>query len=773
MAGSTRFQRDSSSKQLALMVGAVVALAAAMICANLLLAAIQAPNNPEPTASPGASAGLATATPVATNTAMETAIDTATPSGSSQAWTSIDFKRVSSAPFGKATTSSPSVVAWKGGYVAVGYSRDVDGQAGTFGGWTSTDAMSWQPVPDGTFPADGFDGQAAPCGSGVVAIVNGSANALAYFSVDGSSWTRTQTLADSFTSYPPRLAGTDAGAAVVLGGMWGSTSLWFTSDCGTWTQVSLPKGPDASITPTGVTVMDGGFLAYGALSPKDSVAATTGAAWWSTDGKNWTAESLPASPSLIYGGSVGAAASLEAQFQPGVVTDRWASSPDGATWQMAPATTVFPPTLGQAASDGNRIVVMGSADGKPPFGLWSSTDGADWQSLTIAGDPGAADGVLGDTDFFVLPGGVLRVSEAGVWYGAAGTGPMAASPRVAPTPLPSLPGTFPPTTTATWTGLTVRPLSRGPVGATSFAAWPGGYLAMADADVSSATPVAWVSRDGESWTPLPSATFGNATRLTAASCRDQILVAAGDAAGNTSVWRSSDGLTWQPSAAPPVQMNTESIAGNAGGAIALTADARVAYTTDCSTWQIVDPAQGSGVELGPIAASATTYLVSGCAPMSDKTAAAPPAGTSWWSTDGQHWHAASGGDCLLNMAAGSQGFVAQTRPMATPGTVGFVGSADGKTWSNRDDPLGYWSGGEGDGTALGSLTGDGNRILAYGTTQQSQVPAYWTSLDGRHWTDLRLVGDAPALPHDVTPVLLRNGVLFIGTQGTWFGAATH
>ena len=123
MAGSTRFQRDSSSKQLALMVGAVVALAAAMICANLLLAAIQAPNNPEPTSSPGASVGLATATPVATNTAMETAIDTATPSGSSQAWTSIDFKRVSSAPFGKATTSSPSVVAWKGGYVAVGYSR--------------------------------------------------------------------------------------------------------------------------------------------------------------------------------------------------------------------------------------------------------------------------------------------------------------------------------------------------------------------------------------------------------------------------------------------------------------------------------------------------------------------------------------------------------------------------------------------------------------------------------------------------------------------------
>jgi len=65
---------------------------------------------------------------------------------------------------------------------------------------------------------------------------------------------------------------------------------------------------------------------------------------------------------------------------------------------MAPPLR-FPPTLASGVGrESHRRHGLGRW--KPPFGLWSSTDGADWQSLTIAGDPGAADGVLGDTDFF-------------------------------------------------------------------------------------------------------------------------------------------------------------------------------------------------------------------------------------------------------------------------------------------------------------------------------------------------------------------------------------
>jgi len=762
MPGLPRFSHDSSTqKRLAGLALAGAALIAATICADLLLAARHdISSGPKPS-------GSAPATP-------SSAMASVTPSASSAAWTSIDFTRVAVAPFGKASTSSPSVVAWKGGYLAVGYSRDVDGQAGVFGGWTSTDATSWQPVQAGTFPADAFEGAAAPCGSGAVVVVNGSNSGLAYRTGDGRAWKQTQILSDGFTNYPPRLAGTDAGAAVVLGSAWGQTSLWFTQDCTTWTRVTLPQGAGGSITPTGVTTINGGFLAYGALSPKDPAAASVGAAWWSADGRTWTAASLPASPNLIYAGSNGAIADLEAQFQPGEVTDRWATSPDGSNWQAVSAATDFAPAFGQAASDGRRIVVMGSTDGKPPFGLWSSTDGAHWNSLAAYGDPGATDGNLGALDFFVLPDGVLRISDGGVWYGEASTAPISANPSTEPTPLPSLTGSVPPSSSAAWTGLAVRQLTGGPTGATSVASWPGGYLAVRDADATNAGPTAWVSRDGVSWLRLPSTSFGDGTRLMAGQCHDQILVVAGDAAGNTSIWRSSDGLSWQLAAgSPSLQVSPGSLAGNASGAVAITAHGRVDATTDCTSWQTVDLTHGSGVELGPIAASDRTYLVSGCASTADLGAgtAATPTASSWWSTDGQQWHPATGGNCLADLSAARQGFVAETRPMAIPGTVGFVGSPDGHDWSDYDDPLGYWSGGEGAGSALGTVTGDGNRVLVCGTPQGSQALACWTSFDGRHWTELQLSGDVSGLPDDVTPVLLRNGVLLISAQGTWFGDA--
>jgi hypothetical protein len=762
MSGLPRFPRNSATQALlAIPALAGMALVVAFIGADLLVGAPHAASSDSvgPSGSAGASPnGAAT---------------TGTPSTPGAAWTSIEFTRVSSAPFGKATTSSPSVVAWKGGYLAVGYSRDVEGQAGTFGGWVSTDAMSWQRVPDGAFSADSEFGAAAPCGSGAVVVVNGSNNALAYYTNDGKTWTQTQTLDDGFMDYPPRLTGTDAGAAIVLGGFWGQTSLWYTGDCQTWNQVTLPQGAAPSITPMGVTTMNGGFLAYGALSPKDPAAASIGAAWWSVDGKNWTAKSLPASPSLMYGASNGAAASLEAQFQPGMDTVKWASSPDGATWQMAPTTPVFVPTLGQAASDGRHIVVMGSVDGQPPFGLWSSIDGAHWHSLAVYGDPGATDGDPGALDFFVLPDGVVRISAGGVWYGAASTAPVPAQPSTEPTPLPSLSGTVPPASTAAWSSLTVRPLSDGPTGATSVASWPGGYLAVRDADASSATPMAWVSRDGASWLRLPQAGFGNATRLMAGRCRDQVLVVAGDAAGVTSIWRSGDGLAWHLTTAPNLQVKQGALSGNARGAIAITSEGQIASTTDCASWQTVDLTNGPDVELGPIAASDGTYFVSGCAPLADRGAGADAtsAPTSWWSTDGQQWHAAAGASCLTGLSAGGQGFVTETRPQATPGTVEFLGSADGRNWSAYDDPLGYWSGGEGSGSANGGFLGDGTRILGYGTPIQSQVLGYWTSLDGRHWTELHLSGDTSGFSDNVTPVLLRNGILFLGPQGTWFGAA--
>lgn len=764
MPGLPRFRTGSSSARGRVFAAGVACLlvVGALIGADLLIAArntMGASAEPSNTARASSDRTVGTATPTAGQVASP--------------WTSITFSRVSRPPFGKASTGNPSVVAWQGGYLAIGNSRDVEGQDGTFRGWTSRDATSWQQIPDATFIAGvgGAAAAAAPCGSGAVIVADGPETA-AYQTTDGTTWTKTQSLADSFTNYPPRLAGTDAGAAVVLGGQWGQTTLWFASDCRTWKQVTLPQAPGGSVTPTGVTTMRGGFLAYGALSPKNPEAATFGAAWWSADGVTWNAVPMPASPSLIYSGSGGAFAALEAQFQPGMDTYEWATSADGEAWQMAQTAPAFVPSLGQAASDGRHIVVMGSTDNNAPFGLWSSTDGAQWQSLVVGGDPAAMDGVEGALDFFVLPGGVLRVSDAGVWYGAAGSGPIPTATTGIATPLPSLGGSVPAVSTAAWKGLALRQLTDGPNGATGLASWAGGYVAVRDADASSAAASAWVSRDGVSWLRLPAASFGSATRLIAGRCRSGVIVAGGDAAGETWLWQSSDGLTWQKSTAPQLKIDSQSLAGNANGAIAITADGNVAATADCASWQTVDLPIGSAAEIGPVAASSGTYFISGCPALADATrGATPPAAGSWWSTDGQKWHATTGGDCLAAVASGQGGFVAETRTLATPGTTDFVGSADAHSWKAYTDPLGYWSEGEGSGSANGQFVGDGTRILGYGNPQQSQVSGYWTSLDGRRWTKLPLSGNTAGLPDDVTPIVLRDGVLFVGQNATWFGKA--
>jgi hypothetical protein len=54
----------------------------------------------------------------------------------------------------------------------------------------------------------------------------------------------------------------------------------------------------------------------------------------------------------------------------------------------------------------------------------------------------------------------------------------------------------------------------------------------------------------------------------------------------------------------------------------------------------------------------------------------------------------------------------------------------------------------------------------------SKPTEYWVSFDGTHWTKLALAGDtAAAAAGQVTPFLLRDGVLFSSDQGSWLGTA--
>jgi hypothetical protein len=108
----------------------------------------------------------------------------------------------------------------------------------------------------------------------------------------------------------------------------------------------------------------------------------------------------------------------------------------------------------------------------------------------------------------------------------------------------------------------------------------------------------------------------------------------------------------------------------------------------------------------------------------------------------------------------------------TPGQASFRTSSDGRSWTvSSADPLGVEGVGPGTGGANGLFSGDGTRLLVYGN-HASKPTEYWVSFDGTHWTKLALAGDtAAAAAGQVTPFLLRDGVLFSSDQGSWLGTA--
>jgi len=158
----------------------------------------------------------------------------------------------------------------------------------------------------------------------------------------------------------------------------------------------------------------------------------------------------------------------------------------------------------------------------------------------------------------------------------------------APTPGPAPAGSCPPVSRAGWNELEVRKLDGGPVQASSVVAWSEGYVAVA-ADPDSSSVTAWVSRDGRAWAQLPNETFGPALLARAAPAGRDVLIATVNESGETSVWRSADGLSWTKTAGPQMRLGQESdLAGGAAGAIAILQGAQsgLAFSPDGSMWEI-------------------------------------------------------------------------------------------------------------------------------------------------------------------------------------------
>ena len=153
---------------------------------------------------------------------------------------------------------------------------------------------------------------------------------------------------------------------------------------------------------------------------------------------------------------------------------------------------------------------------------------------------------------------------------------------------------------------------------------------------------------------------------------------------------------------------------------------------------------------------------------------------AWWSSDGLHWtpaHVQAHPGSFEVVWAGRDGLAAFSTSGGTPGQATYWTSADGQSWTvSTGDPLGVCRPGDPgiclDGSAAGAVTGDGTRLLGHGSHGSGPT-------DATHWTRLALTGDtAAALGNQVRPFadqpfVLRDGVLFSGDQGSWFGAATR
>ncbi|HEY5436544.1 MAG TPA: hypothetical protein VIK13_15040 [Candidatus Limnocylindrales bacterium] len=331
---------------------------------------------------------------------------------------------------------------------------------------------------------------------------------------------------------------------------------------------------------------------------------------------------------------------------------------------------------------------------------------------------------------------------------------------------------MPPVSTAVWSGLRLQPLEGGPVSAQSVVAWSGGYLALGQTSFQASLP-AWISRDGRSWVALPADTFGPAIIALAAPCADGVVVAVQSKTGDTTVWHSTDGVTWTSNAAAQMRLNRDSdLVGNQSGAVAILEGSpyRIAFSADGVTWQTVSLPGSPAFSVQGVAAFGTGFVAVGDA------GPTPGSPVAWWSADGLHWTRAAvqahPGDGFYNVHAGTDGLVAISSTGGTPGRNTFWTSPDGRSWKvSTADPLGVIGVGVGVGEgANGLFAGDGTRLLGHGIRAANQPTEYWVSLDGIHWTKLVLAGDtAAAMGGQATPFLMRDGVLFSGDQGSWFG----
>ena len=303
-----------------------------------------------------------------------------------------------------------SAVSLSGGYVLAGNAGN--GQHAVV--WQSPDGVTWHRIDSGADFASSLMTALVPVPDGVLAL--------------GIS-----------SSYDPLCIGGEGTRCNPVNPI----RLWISPDGRTWQRL-----PDAATAVFGraqlgpVAAGPGGLVLFGWQVPVTADLPKP-MEWTSTDGRSWQEQTqfAGAFPQGVVEGlvagtdgfsAVGRNTGLGSPHAPGTA---WFSA-DGRTWTAASVPRSTDEQTSVFAGDAGLLVAGSTASGRT---LWSSPDGRSWTDVDLSGVPFSASGtslLLVSDGTEIIAVGTDRAGAAGVWVTRNGTSwqPMASSDPVPPIP---------------------------------------------------------------------------------------------------------------------------------------------------------------------------------------------------------------------------------------------------------------------------------------------------------------------------------------------------
>jgi hypothetical protein len=673
------------------------------------------------------------------------------------------------------------------GFIALGYHATADGTTREF--WTSADGATWAHAQSPT--GRGFTGITSLVTSGetavLVADIGGRQVLLS--SRDGQVWAETPDLDATLgnTAYIASAAGSESGYLAVGAIGTRDNAMWRSSDGRDWTPVT-PADPAvlAGAHLYEVFSTHAGFLAEG-YSEEPSGGQPS--AWVSTDGVSWaevqgaTGFGRRNATTVLPFSDGNVIVSNNRSFGGGISSWDLRVSIDPGSWIPVQTPTDGPlDWTRQAVVVADRLIVIG----------WEAQANAvaAWSGRLVRDVPAA--------------GGTPALGEPSAAQ-SSGASPSATGTVTPPTPPAS-------TDTLSWHQLESREVFEDPVmdlslsGAVEFGP---DLIGFGSAGASAGL---WRSTDANHWQRLPVPPAMRGAWIRAATTFRGRLVAIGaiaspDGTATPTAWTSADGTSWTRARAASDWQGVEliDIAAGPDGLVAVgrreTEQGAGAWTSsDGSTWTPLPPTSGlpfgfGFMEIRAVAYGEGVFVAVGRSdegqPNSSGAVWTSPDGRAWTKVDGATVFGSTGASpsqrevALSDVVNRGPGFVAVGTAVGSSGMVvgAIFTSRTGFAWTRVavDDGLEAseptmittWSG----GLAVGA------NVRGYGWGH----PAIWTSSDGSAWVPADLAEfatdlGAPHVPGDEFLSALAGvdgGLIGVGSvyrptarggAGVWVGA---